>query len=787
MQRPPTAYRQAVRSLHSFSPEPVWISDELLSLTLERFLRITCHQQRRHGSHVPGPLEARRRAVKRRMTALASPSGVITPPPFSLGALFGFRSNPGPTWRYEPPSVLPLQQSLDPSRTTTNSSPFFTSGSHFPTSDTTVSTLLQPPAFESPFFEETSSSVQTEGQEGVKSAETDEAATVDLDACLIKFKSLVNLPISEVGNQWRSLQDAFERSCPASDQAGVFCLRVLEYLMQDNWKPKAIFDLLLRPTLCFPEFPSPESIEFAHRVRALSTGLPTSKMKLRKLYKKLFSRISDDYITQVVANNANLVALYPTVLEKVVLSLDARVDTFRDDVRRLAKNFAIPDLEKCIAFILANPNQGLNHIAALVTSYRGKRDRDLAIIGRILHYIPRSSLCGYIRAMPGELLKEEFGSTRTLKQTSRYIMTWLKILHHLDSLATMSEEGQTFSFLAYASLAARGIRPVEIGGRLTKLQPTDLVKALLHWMPYHESIPKSQTARLVDFIETYPVFMVSVAYPSGLRLNELLAEVFIKLQSLSIPNHGFAELALEFVHEHKTPGSVLATLEQLAVKGGKLSDTTFLYRYMFRELEQFSKHQDPFVFHLIRSICALDLGVDKPFPVKKVLNRLQALQARHQFQHILGRARDAHLLPLVYNSMAESLMDGSTKLVHQLAHQYSIDHTRTYLQASRSMYYLYRYIVQRELPMGPLFTKALVRVFLIRPLMENRFVTSRRCIWVCGMVAQVEGEHVARKIREIFSSWRGGLIGHAQKRLHRFGGSGEARVATMKSLGLLED
>ncbi|KAK5103119.1 hypothetical protein LTS08_003923 [Lithohypha guttulata] len=45
----------------------VWISDDLLSETFDAFTR----SQRRHGSNVPGPLEARRRAAKRKATSSA--------------------------------------------------------------------------------------------------------------------------------------------------------------------------------------------------------------------------------------------------------------------------------------------------------------------------------------------------------------------------------------------------------------------------------------------------------------------------------------------------------------------------------------------------------------------------------------------------------------------------------------------------------------------------------------------------------------------------------------------
>jgi hypothetical protein len=113
MRRPPIACRRAVQSLQPGATPHIWVSDELLSSTFHRFFRDTCPHQRRHGSHVPGPLEARRRATKRRMTVSAGfyPQDSL-PLTFNLGALFGFRSNQ-PPWRYEPPSLLRQAEPLD--------------------------------------------------------------------------------------------------------------------------------------------------------------------------------------------------------------------------------------------------------------------------------------------------------------------------------------------------------------------------------------------------------------------------------------------------------------------------------------------------------------------------------------------------------------------------------------------------------------------------------------------------------------------------------------------------
>jgi hypothetical protein len=114
MRRPPIACRRAVQSLQPSPPQHIWISDDLLSSALHRFFRLSCPHQKRHGSHVPGPLEARRRAAKRRMSLSANfyPQDSF-PSSLSLSALFGFGPNSQPSWRYEPPSLRSQSEPVD--------------------------------------------------------------------------------------------------------------------------------------------------------------------------------------------------------------------------------------------------------------------------------------------------------------------------------------------------------------------------------------------------------------------------------------------------------------------------------------------------------------------------------------------------------------------------------------------------------------------------------------------------------------------------------------------------
>lgn len=77
------AYRHALQRAPS-RLDYVWISDELLSSTFQRFVK----GQRRYGSRVPGPLEASKRLAKRKNTALAVGGGSFDPAA-NVAHLFG--------------------------------------------------------------------------------------------------------------------------------------------------------------------------------------------------------------------------------------------------------------------------------------------------------------------------------------------------------------------------------------------------------------------------------------------------------------------------------------------------------------------------------------------------------------------------------------------------------------------------------------------------------------------------------------------------------------------------
>jgi hypothetical protein len=90
------ACRQALQQHGPSSFDHVWISDDILARTFRRF----AFGQRRHGSSIPGPLEARKRLARRKNTDLARVGG--SGAAIDIGALFGANDLSRQNWGLNP-------------------------------------------------------------------------------------------------------------------------------------------------------------------------------------------------------------------------------------------------------------------------------------------------------------------------------------------------------------------------------------------------------------------------------------------------------------------------------------------------------------------------------------------------------------------------------------------------------------------------------------------------------------------------------------------------------------
>ena len=86
----------------STTSDHIWISDDILNRVLRRFLSPRCSQ--RNGSSVPGPLEAQRRAGKRRMMGLAPVGAGGANLEQGLFGNFG-RKRDQQKWQWQAPTV----------------------------------------------------------------------------------------------------------------------------------------------------------------------------------------------------------------------------------------------------------------------------------------------------------------------------------------------------------------------------------------------------------------------------------------------------------------------------------------------------------------------------------------------------------------------------------------------------------------------------------------------------------------------------------------------------------
>ncbi|KAL8910373.1 MAG: hypothetical protein Q9171_004327 [Xanthocarpia ochracea] len=102
--------RHLCRFTATHPSDHIWISDDILNSALSRYLQLRVG--RRHGSAVPGPLEARKRAAKRRMMGLAPTPGGLDPHPGFLTGLGRGQENQQ-CWQWQSPQSL---QPEDPQR-----------------------------------------------------------------------------------------------------------------------------------------------------------------------------------------------------------------------------------------------------------------------------------------------------------------------------------------------------------------------------------------------------------------------------------------------------------------------------------------------------------------------------------------------------------------------------------------------------------------------------------------------------------------------------------------------
>ncbi|KAH7378709.1 hypothetical protein BKA66DRAFT_420978 [Pyrenochaeta sp. MPI-SDFR-AT-0127] len=794
MRHPPIACRRAVQSLQSPAPQHIWISDEQLSVAVNRFFRTTCPNQTRHGSHVPGPLEARRRATKRRMTVSASfyPQDNF-PPPFSLGALFGFRKDSQPSWRYEPPSFpqngkpldlapdkLSLQSPLPPASRVESApslnSPFPTAVPYSSSLDI-AQTVIQHPGWES---------LTATGAE-IHDAKQASSDVADYEACFETFKSRVaHASDLSVIERNRLLSATYQACCPSHPDAWIYSVMVVKHLMECKWDPAPVFrgDF----TFVIPPTYTTENQDLLECLEQISSWYPHSLQHYHRLYLKLAKAASCATTSATPMQDSQLLLLIRQLWRSACSQSTKTEHSVADLLRTVASKLMDTHCSRPLQSILANATGADHHIMRLIVSGSEKRAWFPAA-EKVLSCIPQERLVAFVPSTTSRFVNMIENKTRFSKSTYKHrLSTWLKLIHRVDTLSVLSD-------LAMAQIAKHVFAiqaPTYVG-------PDLLLDALLIKHTYQHTLCEASIERLSSLIASSATRTLEHGCP--VRVEDSLALLFSQIERESLPYQVLAEPTVALVVQHADLGLILRFLTAMERQRLTMRDASIVDRLITNKVAviqqrarpsgEIERQHDAFalrtcqrIFEVLSKIIAPSSAI--PLVVKQ--QTFITLQAQRQFKQILDRARANHALPLTYRNLtANAPLQQQVDLIHQLAHHYSLDTTRSYLETCRAVYYLYNYLRGHSLPIGPLFTKAVVRVSITRPLVENRFVSARRLIWVCQLVAKVEGEDVAKRIENDFWHWRGDLLRYAKSVYVRVGGDskGKAHIGTMKKLGLI--
>ncbi|PSN62630.1 hypothetical protein BS50DRAFT_124847 [Corynespora cassiicola Philippines] len=849
MRHPPIARHRASPSLQPGSSQHIWISDDLVSRTVSQFFRSACPHQCRHSSSVPGPLEARRRANKRRMTAQAAFCPPPPPPPlsalFNVGALFGARSSREPSWKYEPPTLpsaikpLGLQfPPLDSKASTLPSASSMLSSAPAPNATAPHHHTIPIPTLQSQdvslgliegdrqfggisanvpdVIHEVANPNQRAGHTKHETLSKQRASLgpkspprrneKSMEDSVMRFKKQLSKGRNQPeARQRKILMEAFTDSYSINmhpdDQQG-FINHVVDHLANVWWAADNLLAVVLEELLFdgrynWPLLHTPEGLALMKNVDRLVRKSTEPFQINERLHKQFSAHLSPSKQERGSTQDSSLRIFIGMIWDSSIRSV-GRLDSSHRSLLygyadRLSSRQTVPHLDA----LLTQPIPATaDYTASLLSTSKSKgnfpklRASDFA-------FLPQSLLRIWTRAVPRAVLRS-LPPNLSLSDSPVHIQclkAWVNVLTKFD--AEFSDGVGTIPGLCAETCAELAVLDMHLSFTSRPLREQGvqaMVFLILSRVAHHRSLEGISKRHLQRVFQDYRTSVAGM-HKWGKDLDLRLIELMKFMKEKGLPNHGVAELSVRLIHKRHGLGAVLKFLRRLHQGGVKSSDVAFLKTFMHQTIEHtrssavtgLEAQHYAFAVHAFQEIRTFKLH-DTVEMANVLSNQFLGHEHAHrQFQHILDRAKAEHALPLPYRNLtADTTMNNRVKLIHQLAHQYSLDNTRSFRENWRSIYFLYKYLYENCLPVGPLFTRALVKVCIDQPLSQKYFVSSRRLIWLCKLISKTDGVDAARAVEHKFWVQRGQLIEFALKRYRDAGGMGKVHVSTVRRLGLLD-
>ncbi|KAF2500381.1 hypothetical protein BU16DRAFT_556850 [Lophium mytilinum] len=757
MSPPAIACRRAVHRIRPPPVDNVWISDELLADAYHRFIHASFSSQRRHGSNVPGPLEARKRASKRRMGLVATGGGAVAPNP---AMLFGPVSTGASSWKYQPPSKSPGLKA---------------GNSELPVLSQWLLDLSTPAPLR---LQQPDTFAQLESEPILVEQSFDDR--------LLSFKSLVTSRTDH-----KVIRNLFLEYCPSGGESKKFSQLAFKHLVDIECPFEQI--LLLLPDPCINAAGSGNVERLLRLLNATPVQLTnTSITGLKRRYQDFFSTIctlnapgSQRNMTnkEVLTAVHTLKSANPTILgdiERARLYKDLWQSCFTRASIVSPKSFDAELFQKITRTFQC-------HYGSVPLLWMKSKQEPLVedLVGLLRWNLKKANrkrnnvLCAF-HTIPGALLSSLFKAVTTSvarqpepHQRASELDSWLHLVDAFSKSHLPEDEGRKIIEMVYQELAAQKVGPVNVLSHVAKFNLKRTIHSLIAgWAPDVE-----HRAKLMECANN---FLNSRTTSDRKRLGGALVELLVEMESLEEPTSAAADESLELVYRQPGGGAkaVVEFLAELAFRTRTQLNPQTLYRIVLETMYTDSAH----AYKLCEIVSGLELRFDPNFPVHYILGGLRSMM---DMSHIVLNARRRDHLPTPYrNQPLVDLYQIRVELIHQIAYQYSIDETRTLKSSGRAIYYLWKYLRVHNLPIGPLMTKALVNVFVTRPLLDRRWVSARRFTIVRDAVARIEGKETAAKLHETFWHWRGELIRDAKRRHLLAGGEARASVAVVRRLGL---
>lgn len=575
------------------------------------------------------------------------------------------------------------------------------------------------------------------------------------------------------------LREAYQECCPASD-VWMYTTRVFRHVLHLGLDPQAILSHQAISNYAVPPIHTEETLDFLKCLERFMHQHPHCISDIHQIHVQL-ARRAESVGPSNVYQESRMLKLAQQLWLSAHRQGVGRSSSTLELLHSIANNCNNQTCKATLTSIFSNVTPLETALFKLVTDL--KDDIDLmAPAMHIVSCIPQEILLQSIQKLTSDIARGAIrGAGHRRSERLKALHVWLQLLHKLDDNNTQTER------LLVDTAFAKVVEHVFSSRNLNKQTPLLLFTCLIiaSQKAAYKDIPLSKISASLRACYTLLEQNRSQSFEvkSGVVMSQILAK--------RLPPQVAVQMIADTLTQHASLKSIRDFLNVLERRSLALFDATSVFSRISRRIAiiqqstNASSHDDA-VLHTCQQILR-PLSQISTIP-GELEAKLKKIIAERRLKAILQGARVLKLLPSKYcNLNANIPADERAILIHQLAHQYTTNTELTQREAWRAIYRLYHYLQQETLPIGPLFSKAVVRASIVRPLSENQFVSARRLIWVCHLVTKVEGEDVAKKIEANFWQWRGDLIRHAKSVHNSIGGRRQekAHIGTMKKLRMI--